>query len=819
MILPENFESKIGFDFIREKIKSYCMGVAARELVDNISFSTNIDFINRALSETEEMLGIYRLKNDYPAKHYPEVATACAKLNTKAACLSLDDLVNIRSVLEISKSLVQFYIKFGNSDYPFLYKRVKNIHYPSYLQERLNATLSKHGQIKDSASIQLRDIRKRLGDAQGNLTKNINSILSTFRTNGWIGRDLSPTLVNGRLVLPIESTFKRKVDGFIHDESASGKTAYIEPREVMNLNNSIRELELEENREIQKILIELTEDFRPYKDEFKSLSKLIAELDLIRAKAIFSDSIEAIKPSVEDKPKLEIIRARHPLLHLSLKRDNKEVVPLNFNLNNESRILLISGPNAGGKSVSLKTTALISYMLQCGMLVPVGGTSVIGIFENIFLDIGDQQSIDNDLSTYSSHLTNMKMFLKNSNEKTLVLIDEFGSGTDPIIGGVIAEAILEDLNNKHVCGVITTHYSNLKIMASNSNGIQNAAMLIDQNKMMPTFILETGIPGSSYAIEIAQRIGLPHSIIENVKNKSGADNINIDKFLRRVLRDKKYWEQKRKEIRIKEKQLEETIDKNVIALEDLKNKKKQIIDNARKESEQLLADVNKNIENTIRKIKESDADKEVTKNAREEIQNFTANLKNEQNELDKKDNINEKLQFYKKKQDKKQKDDKKLEFVNIDKTKINIGSKVRLKGHDTIGDVIDISEKNAVVSYGSIYTTVPFDKLEKVDNHNTKEPKSNSSKHLFNYNEKVLNFNSHIDVRGDRLNDAIQKITELVDEAIMLSFKELKILHGKGNGILRSNIRAYLRTIPHVEACYDEDIRFGGSGITIVKLK
>ncbi|MBN2778512.1 MAG: Smr/MutS family protein [Bacteroidales bacterium] len=824
MIYPDNFENKIGFDIIRSKIKANCMGKTAKDLVDEIAFTNNIHLIEKSLNEVNEMINICNLKDNYPINSYPESYNLISKLKVEGSCLTVSDLIDIRTILDNSKSLIAFFKKDEKNEFPTLSSKTQNLVFPNYLADRIDSVLSKNGTIKDNASPTLKDIRKRLFESQNSVSKSLNNILGKIRDNGWVSRDLSATIVNGRLVLPIESTFKRKIDGLIHDESASGKTSYIEPREVVELNNVIRELEFEENREIQKILLELTEDFRPYQGELKALSVLVSELDLIRAKAIVSISIEAIKPSIDKSPQLDVIRAKHPLLYLALKKDHKEIVPTSFKLDSENRILLISGPNAGGKSVSLKTVALISYMVQCGLPVPVGGQSLIGIFDKIFMDIGDQQSLENDLSTYSSHLMNMKHFLKNADDKTLILIDEFGSGTDPVIGGTIAEAILEELNTKNCYGVITTHYSNLKILASNTPGIQNAAMLIDQNKMEPTFLLETGIPGSSYAIEIAQRIGLPQIIIDRTKDKAGSDQTNIDKFLRRVLRDKKYWEKKRQQIRIQEKKLEEIIDKNVMELETLKLKKKQILESARKESEQLLQDVNKKIESTIRTIKESNADKDQTKIARKEIEDFKSEFKeNSQNENDE---IARKYEHYKRKQEeqkarKAEKEKAKtLEFVTIDETKINIGSKVRIKGQEVVGEVTDIGDKNAVVSFGNMYSSIDMEKLEKVTETEYKQQNRSAAAGLhFNYNEKVINFKPYIDVRGDRVEEAVKKITELVDEAIMLDFKELKILHGKGNGVLRQYIRDYLRTISQVQNCYDEDIRFGGGGITIVKLK
>ncbi|MDD4149285.1 MAG: endonuclease MutS2, partial [Bacteroidales bacterium] len=603
MIYPQNFESKIGFDLIRNKIRAACLGNAAKLLVDEMVFSNNASSIRASLDEIQEMTTIFNLKDNYPVKLYPETSNITAKLRVEGSSLQVFELTDIRIILDNSKGLLNFFRNDDKNEFPTLKNKIKDLVFPKYLSDRIDAILSKNNTIKDNASPGLKEIRKNLLTSQSSVSKSLNNILGKIRDNGWVNRDLSATMVNGRLVLPIESSFKRKIDGLIHDESASGKTSYIEPREVVELNNTIRELEFEENREIQKILFDITNEFRPYQEELKSIVNMVTELDVIRAKAVFSASIEAIKPAIDEQPQLDIFNAKHPLLYLALKKEKKQIVPTSFKLDKDNRILLISGPNAGGKSVSLKTAALISYMVQCGLPVPVGGQSIIGLFDNIFMDIGDQQSIENDLSTYSSHLTNMKHFLKNANNKTLVVIDEFGSGTDPVIGGTIAEAILEELNTQNCFGVITTHYSNLKIMASNTPGIQNAAMLIDQNKMEPTFILEIGMPGSSYAIEIAQRIGLPQNIIEKTKEKAGNDQTNMDKFLRRVLRDKKYWERKRQQIRKQEKTLEAIIEENIIELESLKQKKKQIIGSAQKEAELLLKDVNKQIENTIRTIK------------------------------------------------------------------------------------------------------------------------------------------------------------------------------------------------------------------------
>jgi len=822
VIYPDNFEQKIGFDKIKQMISQECKGEAAKLLVEDLKFSNNFEYINTLLNETDEMMSICMLKDNYPAQNYPEIGIAINKLKIEGTSLQLFEIINIRQVLEQAKSLKHFFKLDEKNQYPFLNKIVNQISFPNYLYDRINSVVSKNGTIKDSASQNLKEIRKSLNDTQTNITKKLNNVLSAFKKEGWVSKDLSATYVNGRLVLPIETIHKRKIKGLIHDESASGKTSYIEPQEVVELNNTLRELEIAENREIQKILFELTDDFKPYREELLTLYENIAYLDFVWAKAKFSLRIEAIVPKIDKDPVLDLHKAKHPLLFLNFKKEKKEVVPSSFYLNSENRILLISGPNAGGKSVCLKATALLTYMNQCGLPTSVGGNTVMGIFDKIFLDIGDQQSIENDLSTYSSHLLNMKYFLKNSDSRTLILIDEFGSGTDPILDRTLAEAILEELNTKNVFGLITTHYSNLKIFASNTPGIFNGAMLIDQNKMEPTFILETGIPGSSYAIEIASRIGLDQKIIENTKLKAGDEQINIDKFLRRLMRDKKYWERKRQKIRIQEKKIEELVEKNIEELEKLKTSRRQILDSAKKQSEQMLADVNRQIENTIRQIKESNADKEISKKARQEIEEFKEDFKNSLSK--EQDEIERKYNHYKKKQKeieaKKAATQKaKPEIIKIDENKINIGSKVRIKGQEVIGEVIDLGEKNAVVSFGNMYSSIAFEKLEKVSETLYKQQNRSASNLHFNYNEKVLNFKPYIDVRGDRVEECLKKISNLIDEAVMLSFKEIKILHGRGNGILRQYIRDYLRTLPEVESFHNEDIRFGGDGITIVKLR
>ena len=821
MVFPDNFESKIGFDKIRNLIKSECIAAPAKSIVDDIAFSTDIGYIRKSLALTSEMMSICMLKDNYPANNYPDVSQAASRMRIEGTCLQLFELADIRTVLENCRALRAFFRTDDKNEFPNLKQIVDSANFPTYLYDRLQSVLTKNGEIKDTASPELREIRSSLISTQESVSRKLNSILTSFREQGWVSKDLSATMVNGRLVLPIETTYKRKVQGFVHDESASGKTSYIEPQEVLEMNNRIRELELSEAREIQKILYDLTCEFRPYADDLKNISQVIAELDFIRAKAKFAIRIEAIIPSVHDEPCLDVVRGRHPLLYLTLKKENREIVPTTFRLDAENRILLISGPNAGGKSVCLKTAAILSYMLQCGLPVPVGGASSFGIFSEIMLDIGDEQSIENDLSTYSSHLVNMKHFLKNAGPRTLLFIDEFGSGTDPIIGGTIAEAILEQLNASKTFGMITTHYTNLKVFAAEAEGIINGAMLIDHTNMQPTFILEVGIPGSSYAVEIARRIGLPETIINKVVEKTGTQQMNIDRFLRELMRDKRYWERKRKQVNEQSKKVDEALRKNLEELEIIKTKRKQIIESARSEAEQLLNGVNKQIENTISEIKRTNADKDKTREVREEIKQFKEDFEKSK-EVDENE-FARKYEYVKRKVEEREarkkarEDAKKLEIIPIDEDKINIGSKVRLAGQEAIGDVTGLSDKTAVVCFGSLYMSVALDRLQKVSQEEYANQRKQSSASAL-YSEKALNFKPYIDVRGDRTDEALRKIEELVDAAVMLSHHELKILHGRGNGILRQNIRQYLKTIPQVKSINDEDIRFGGDGITVVKL-
>lgn len=686
------------------------------------------------------------------------------------------------------------------------------------LISKIDNILDKFGRIKDNASPELSKIRREIAHISGGISKSLNAILRMAQNEGLVEKDVTPTMRDGRLVIPVAPAFKRKIKGIVHDESASGKTVFIEPAEVVESNNRIRELESEERREIIKILVAFTDLLRPLTPDIIQSYEFLAMIDFIRAKATFSIDLGAIKPPMEDKQIVRWYRAIHPLLFISHRKQKKEVVPLNIELEEDSRLLIISGPNAGGKSVCLKTVGLLQYMVQCGLPIPVDESSIVGVFEHIFIDIGDEQSIENDLSTYSSHLTNMKFFVRNCDKKTILLIDEFGGGTEPQIGGAIAESLLKRFNERgSFGGVITTHYQNLKHFANENKGVVNGAMLYDRHMMQPLFTLAIGNPGSSFAIEIARKIGLPEDVIADASDIVGSDYINMDKYLQDIVRDKRYWESKRQNIRQKEKRLEEiteTYETDLLAVE---KQRKEIIRQAKTEAERLLAEANAKIENTIRTIKESQAEKEKTKQARQSLSEFKTSLENE-NPVD--DKIARKIQKLKSKEKNRKQKDKQPEKDK--QITISVGDNVRIKGQTSIGQVLDIQKSNATVAFGMIKSSVKLDSLEYVSKNQTKrETKSNlvSAAASDSVRERKLNFKQDIDVRGMRGDEALQAVMYFIDDAILVGMSRVRILHGTGTGILRQLIRDYLRTVSGIKSYQDEHVQFGGTGITVVDLE
>ena len=746
--------------------------------------------------------------------------------------LEEQELFDLRRSLETIRDIVRFLQRNEedeeetNSPYPALKELAGDIIVFPQLISRINNILDKFGKIKDNASSELLHIRRELASTTGSISRNLNAILRMAQSEGYVEKDVTPTMRDGRLVIPVAPGLKRKIKGIVHDESSTGKTVFIEPAEVVEANNRIRELEGEERREIIRILTEFSATVRPQVPAILQSYEFLAEIDFIRSKALFAIQIQGIKPILENEQVLDWTTAIHPLLQLSLAKHGKKVVPLDIELHREQRILIISGPNAGGKSVCLKTVGLLQYMLQCGMMIPMHERSHAGIFQSIFIDIGDEQSIEDDLSTYSSHLTNMKNMMKHCNERSLILIDEFGGGTEPQIGGAIAEAVLKRFNEKHTFGVITTHYQNLKHFAEDHEGVMNGAMLYDRHLMQALFQLQIGNPGSSFAVEIARKIGLPEEVIADASAIVGSEYINADKYLQDIVRDKRYWETKRQNIRKREKQMEETIAKYEKEIQELERSRKEILKRAKSDAEQLIQESNALIENTIRTIKEAQADKERTRLARQELSDFKEQI-DDLGKLNEDDRIARKMERLREKQERKKEKKNKKEIKaptpTVPKVKpIEVGTTVKIKGQTSIGEVLSISGKNAMVMFGMIKTNVKLDRLERSDAPVQKTiAKSTfvSSETQDRIYEKKLDFKQDIDVRGMRGDEAIQAVTYFIDDAILLGIGRVRILHGTGNGILRTLIRQYLSGVPGVGHFQDEHVQFGGAGITVVDLE
>jgi DNA mismatch repair protein MutS2 len=824
-IYPDNFESKVGFDRIREMVKSHCISSLGEEQVDGMTFGTSFEMLQSKLGETDEFLRIIREFPQFPSNHYFDIRIALNNIRLEGRFIEVEELFDLKRALETLKAIVSFFHVDKVGIFPHLFRKVRQIRMYPFVYERIDTILNKFGKIRDHATPELARIRSEISSMQASISRKLQHILKQAQQEGWVEEGASVAIRDGRAVIPVASANKRKLKGIIYDESATGKTSYIEPSEIVELNNEIRELEYAERREIIRILTQFSNDIRPYIDDLIASNELMGELDFIRAKALLAQEFKAIKPDFSDKSSFSWKHAVHPLLMISLRREKREIVPLDIFLNEEQHILLISGPNAGGKSVCLKTVGLLQYMLQCGLLIPVQEGSKTGIFHQIFIDIGDEQSIENDLSTYSSHLLNMKHFLKNSDEKTLILIDEFGTGTEPMLGGAIAEAILNRLNQQKTYGIITTHYTNLKHFATSASGILNGAMLYDSQKMNPLFLLETGKPGSSFAFEIARKIGLPEFILQEATEKIGKKQIDFDKNLRSITRDKFYWENKRQKIRRVEKTVDEIAGTYEKELKEISQQRKEILKKAKEEAQALLAGVNKQIENTIREIRESQADKTRTKETRNKLELLRKDL--EKPEISEDDSIARKMENLKRKEINRNKEIKQETVQDNqqkqpDKQELKVGDNVRLTGQDIIGELIDFNEKNAVIAFGQLISTVPLGNIERVSSNKAGkagEKKGRSGLAMtLDYSERRMNFKSDIDLRGVRAEEATGIIQTYIDEAIMFEVSQLRILHGKGYGILKEVVRNYLRSEPMVKSFRDEDVRFGGAGITVVEL-
>ena len=838
MIYPQNFEQKIGFDQIRQLLKEKCLSTLGKERVTDMVFSDRFNEVEERLDQVTEFVRILQEEDNFPAQYFFDVRPSLKRIRVEGMYLDEQELFDLRRSLETIRDIVRFLQKSENeeeeettSPYPCLKRLAGDITVFPQLIGKINGILSPYGKIKDNASAELARIRRELASTMGSISRSLNSILRNAQSEGIVDKDVTPTMRDGRLVIPVAPALKRKIKGIVHDESASGKTVFIEPAEVV-------EAEGDERREIIRILMEFSNLLRPSIPDVLLSYEFLAEIDFIRAKALFSEQITGLKPAFENKQVIDWTMAVHPLLQLSLAKHGKKVIPLDIELDEKQRILIISGPNAGGKSVCLKTVGLLQYMLQCGLLIPMHERSHAGIFSNIFIDIGDEQSIEDDLSTYSSHLTNMKIMMKNCNERSLILIDEFGGGTEPQIGGAIAEAVLKRFNQKQTFGVITTHYQNLKHFAEDHDGVVNGAMLYDRHLMQALFQLQIGNPGSSFAVEIARKIGLPEDVISDASEIVGSEYINADKYLQDIVRDKRYWEGKRQTIRQREKHMEETIARYQTEIEELQKSRKEILQKAKEEAEQLMQEANARIENTIRAIKEAQAEKEKTRQIRQELNDFRESLdtltaKEQEEKIARKiEKLKEKQNRKKeKKANKNQENTLSAQALAEQQAKkeaerlaaIVPGSYVKIKGQTSVGEVLEINGKKAIVAFGSIKTTVKLDRLERTNAQPKQADVSTKSTYISSQTqdsmyEKKLNFKQDIDVRGMRGDEALQAVTYFIDDAILVGMSRVRILHGTGTGILRTLIRQYLQTVPGVSHFADEHIQFGGAGITVVDL-
>ena len=839
MIYPESFEQKIGFLEVRTMLRERCLSPLGKEQVDEITMSEDAEVINEWLQQVREFRRIQEDSDEFPLSNFFDVRESVARIRLEGTHLEEEELFDLKRSLETIHSIMRYLNPAdGDVPYPALQRLTENVRIFPNLVNGINRILDKYGKIKDSASTELGNIRRELAKTEGSISRTLNSILHAAQSEGLVEKDVTPAIRDGRLVIPVVPALKRKIRGIVHDESASGKTVFIEPTEVVEANNRIRELEADERREIIRILTDFSKELRPYVKDILNSYRFLAVIDLIQAKASLANAFEACEPEVAEEPLIDWTRAIHPLLKKALQAQDKQVVPLDIMLTKEKRILIISGPNAGGKSVCLKTTGLLQYMLQCGLSIPVSERSHCGIFKNILIDIGDEQSIENDLSTYSSHLLNMKNMMKSANDRTLILIDEFGTGTEPQIGGAIAESVLGQFCKKQAWGVITTHYQNLKHFADSHEGIANGAMLYDRHEMRALFQLQIGQPGSSFAIEIARKIGLPEEVINEASDIVGRDYIQSDKYLQDIVRDKRYWESKRQGIHQHEKNMQQTIERYESQVEEIERERKAILARAKEQAEELLRESNRKIENAIRKIRESQAEKEAAKRIREELNAFREEI----SEVDATQNdemIARKIkQIQERKARKEKRRAEKNEQARLKTTEtapagtssnapkakdtLNVGDTVRIKGLTTIGRIESTDGKMATVIFGDMRTKMRAERLERAEAPKKQEAPSaymaSSKTTRDTIDNRRQQFHQDIDVRGMRGDEAINAVMYFIDDAILVGMSRVRILHGTGTGILRTLIRDYLATVPNVAGFRDEHVQFGGAGITVVDL-
>ncbi len=844
MIYPGNFETKIGFNEIRTLLRGRCLSAMGVDEVNKMDFSTDAALINKRLATVKEFRSILDDDTDFPMQNYNDLRSSLVRIQIKGTYLDESELFCLRNTMDTLSGMVKFltatemqkgaYGKDAENTatykYPLLAEMASGVElFPRFLIQ-VDSILNSYGKIKDDASPELANIRASLSSARRSVNISLRSVLQKAQESGIVERDVNPTYRDGRLVIPVKPGMKRKMRGIVHDESATGKTVFIEPTEVVEANNRIRTLEAEEQRAVILILQAMAEIIRPQIPMMLDGLAFIGKIDFVRAKSILADKMDAAEPVVKAAAAVDWQQARHPLLQMSLRKQGKQIVPLDIKLTPKNRILLISGPNAGGKSVCLKTTALLQYMLQCGMSVPLNGSSQTGVFNDILLDIGDEQSIENDLSTYSSHLLNMKRMMKACSDRSLVLIDEFGSGTEPQIGAAMAQAMLDVFLDKMTYGIITTHFQNLKYYADNHEGIVNGAMLYDRGEMKPVFALQIGNPGSSFAVEIARSIGLPRQVIDEAVKIVGDDYIKSDKYLQDIVRDKRYWENKRLSIHQKERSLQQMVETYERRLEALDSERRRFMAEAKDRAEHLFNESNAVIENTIRSIRESQADKEETRRLRNELSEFKMQVLGDGDAPD--DSVDRKIeQIRKRRQNREERKRKQTAPETAAATgnmkpsvsaEIKSGDLVKITGTSTAGKVMKINGNSALVQTGAMKITIKLQKLEpasETDFQSTANPVNFIGKQTRDsMREKRLQFKPDIDVRGMNGQEALETVVYFVEDAIQCGARRISILHGTGTGYLRQTIRQYLRTVPAVVSCRDEHVQFGGAGITIVEL-
>lgn len=839
----ERIEAILGFDRVRKIISDRCSTEYATARTAEENFSTDAREIRQRLLLTDEMRMIVMFEESFPSNGYIDCVRFLEILTNEGSNIDLVSLGKLKTMLETLRRITLFFSNIKDGIYPNLKKMVSSIVLFPEVQQRIDTILDKFGNVKDTASDELYDIRRKLKDKEGAISKRIGILLKKAQADGIVDQDASVVVRDGKMLIPVSTSNKRKIQGFVYDESSSGKTTFIEPAEIVEVTNEISELHFAETREIARILYEFSDWLRPYVPDLLDGAKCIGEMDFLIAKAQTALDFVAGMPIISDTEEMDLRKARHPLLERSLKRDGKEIVPLTVTLTPQKHILLISGPNAGGKSVCLKTVGLLQYMFQWGMLIPTSETSEMMVFDRIMADIGDGQSIDNDLSTYSSFLESMKDMLKEADSHTLVLIDEFGSGTEPAAGGAIAEAILNEFDKRGVYGVITTHYTNLKLYASGADtGVINGAMQFDAKNIAPLFKLEMGLPGNSFAFELARKMGLPEEIIKDAENRAGEEFVGIERNLRKIARNRRVLDEKIQKIRNTDKTLESITDKYQKELEDIRKKRQEIIDEAKREAEDIVKGANRQVEHTIRTIKEKQAEKSQTRKARADLQDFVNALaaKKEQDQQDRDSYLEDKLRKVNERQQRQlarknrraTTEDQKRMNEEAEKSRmissfrsgpLQVGEKVRIKANGMVGEVAIVSDKAVTVIIGNIKSKMPLDKVERITSNEYKsavkaapKPVAQTTSMDSSISERKLNFKMELDVRGQRVNEALDNVMHYIDDAIMLNVSSVRIIHGKGTGALREEIQKFLRATPGVVSAKDESVQLGGSGVTVV---